>query len=289
MNLPGSTHVALGKKLFERFAWQKFEPHPEWAAYDKEKTGDAPLNWKNWIWFEQGSTVDAPIARRRFRKSFDVSDGKIASGVIHVGVDNQCIAYVNGQKVGEQNGWEPPRRFDLAPLLKQGRNVLAIEAENVLSPTVTKNPAGLICAGEVRYVDGTSTSLASDESWKASDVLTDDTWVTTGFADEGWSSAKVAAKYGEGPWGVFRPQQGGEIPPYSTGIAGEVRIVYVAQPRPVRLPSLEWGGAWKAAVFNPVTGETKALASFSVEKDGSARVTPPAFAGDWVLVLQQAK
>jgi hypothetical protein len=287
MNLPGSTHVALGKKLFERFAWQKFEPHPEWAAYDKGPTAEASPTWKSWIWFEQGSTVDAPIARRRFRKTFDVSDGKIASAVIHLGVDNQCVAYVNGQKVGEQNGWEPPRRFDIAPLLKPGRNVLAIEAENVLSPTVTKNPAGLICAGEVHYMDGTSTSLASDESWKASDALAGDTWKATDFAGEGWSAAKVAAKYGQGPWGALRQEQGGEIPPYSTGIAGEVRLVYVAQPRPVRLMSLDSDGAWKAEVFNPVTGETKALASFSIEKDGSARAMPPHFAGDWVLVLQK--
>jgi len=33
MNLPGSSQVALGKKLFEQFDWQSFQPHPEWAAY----------------------------------------------------------------------------------------------------------------------------------------------------------------------------------------------------------------------------------------------------------------
>jgi hypothetical protein len=33
MNLPGSRQVGVGKKLFEREEWQKFVPHPEWAAY----------------------------------------------------------------------------------------------------------------------------------------------------------------------------------------------------------------------------------------------------------------
>ena len=37
MNLPGSTQVGLGKKLFEQFAWQKFEPHPEWVRYADDK------------------------------------------------------------------------------------------------------------------------------------------------------------------------------------------------------------------------------------------------------------
>jgi hypothetical protein len=42
MNLPGSTQVALGKKLFEKFPWQRFEPHPEWAQYAAETGQEKP-------------------------------------------------------------------------------------------------------------------------------------------------------------------------------------------------------------------------------------------------------
>jgi hypothetical protein len=31
MNYPGSTQLGLGKKLLEKYSWQRFEPHPEWA------------------------------------------------------------------------------------------------------------------------------------------------------------------------------------------------------------------------------------------------------------------
>lgn len=31
MNYPGSTQLGLGRKLLEKYSWQKFEPHPEWA------------------------------------------------------------------------------------------------------------------------------------------------------------------------------------------------------------------------------------------------------------------
>jgi hypothetical protein len=34
MNLPGSRQVALAKKLLEQYPWHRFEPHPEWAAWD---------------------------------------------------------------------------------------------------------------------------------------------------------------------------------------------------------------------------------------------------------------
>ena len=42
MNLPGSTQVALGKKLFEQFDWQTFQPHPDWASYAPESPVPKP-------------------------------------------------------------------------------------------------------------------------------------------------------------------------------------------------------------------------------------------------------
>ncbi|HEV8608317.1 MAG TPA: DUF4038 domain-containing protein [Tepidisphaeraceae bacterium] len=33
MNLPGSSQVAAGKKLFEEYPWNKFTPHTEWARF----------------------------------------------------------------------------------------------------------------------------------------------------------------------------------------------------------------------------------------------------------------
>lgn len=33
MNLPGSRQVGFGKRLFEQYPWQRFQPHPEWAGF----------------------------------------------------------------------------------------------------------------------------------------------------------------------------------------------------------------------------------------------------------------
>jgi hypothetical protein len=40
MKLAGSTQVALGKKLLERFEWQRFEPKPQWATWVDEKSNE---------------------------------------------------------------------------------------------------------------------------------------------------------------------------------------------------------------------------------------------------------
>ena len=73
MNLPGSRQVGLGKKLFEKFAWQKFAPHPEWAQPTSAIAADKPT-WGQWIWYPEGEpTKDAPVAKRYFRKTFELS------------------------------------------------------------------------------------------------------------------------------------------------------------------------------------------------------------------------
>ena len=34
MKLPGSGQLGLAKRLLEKYPWQKFEPHPDWAAWN---------------------------------------------------------------------------------------------------------------------------------------------------------------------------------------------------------------------------------------------------------------
>jgi hypothetical protein len=33
MHLPGSTQIGLGKQFLEKYAWQRFQPHPDWASW----------------------------------------------------------------------------------------------------------------------------------------------------------------------------------------------------------------------------------------------------------------
>ncbi|MGI8965879.1 MAG: DUF4038 domain-containing protein, partial [Limisphaerales bacterium] len=53
MNLPGSRQVAFGKKLFEKYPWWKFQPHPEWTTFGAKSL----LSFEDcqWIWFPEGN------------------------------------------------------------------------------------------------------------------------------------------------------------------------------------------------------------------------------------------
>ena len=44
MRLPGSRQLGFAKQLLERYPWQRFEPHPEWAAWAQEQSQAAARN-----------------------------------------------------------------------------------------------------------------------------------------------------------------------------------------------------------------------------------------------------
>lgn len=284
MNLPGSAQMGHAKKLLERFEWWKFEPHPEWARIDAG--GEESVGWGDWIWYPEGNpTVDAPIAKRRFRKTIEIPPGgKIERAILHLTADNHFHAFVNGKEIGEDDGWESPWRFEIAAVLRPGKNVLAIEALNVWSD-VRANPAGLICGGEVTLSDGTRVDVRSGAGWKSADTpATSSEWTHADYNDSTWPAAKVIAHYGDKPWGDFNARPG-TLAPAAAGIDGQVRVIYVPQAQPIRVEHLQRDVRWRAEFFDPATGRSSAGADPVIDASGACRFDPPSTGHDWVLLL----
>jgi hypothetical protein len=286
MNLPGSTHVGLGKRLFSEFAWQKFEPHATWAQWASESSFNVPLG--DWIWYPEGDPAkDAPAAPRFFRTTFELpADVKIDKALLRATADDRLTVWVNGRELGTHSNHTALHDFDLVGKLNlSGRNVLAVRAENVYS-AVPANPAGFICGLSVTLVGGKRIDVASSADWRAANEERAG-WQDANFDDAGWQKARVAAHYGEGPWGKFSESSDGAFVPYATGIAGEVRMVYVPQARPVQIKQLEPDARYTAFYFDPVTGDRKDAPAYARDADGSWRVAPPEWSHDWLLVMRK--
>jgi hypothetical protein len=290
MHLPGSTQVGLGKKLFERYPWPKFEPHPEWATFAPRSL--LSLDGCHWIWFPQADAAhDAPAAKRFFRRRFTLPQDKpIASARLRVSADDRFTAHLNGRRLGgsidEAESWRAGRQFDdLTALFHPGENVLAIEAENLPSPGA--NPAGLIARLEVRFAAGDSLVVDSDASWRCADSAGAN-WPAPDFDDAGWFPARPVARYGDAPWGALTPpDRTGPFAPQSTGLPDGVRITYVPDPDPITLHDLAPRGAYAATCFDPVTGATTPLAPIRANDRGAALASPPGGCDhDWVLILE---
>ncbi len=231
MNLPGSRQMGLAKKLFEKFEWQKFAPHPEWAAYAETDSSLKP-KWAHWIWTPEGDpTTDAPVAKRYFRKTFELPSGKPPlHGMLWISADDRFVAYLNGKQIVSHAGTGTFASVDVLSKLKPGRNVLAVEAENLPAP-VPANPAALLANLQVQMASGKEHVIDTDTSWRcANEVTTDTKWKSIEFNDSTWKPAKDLGQYGRSPWGTFPSAT--TYGPYSTGIPGKVRIIYVPESRP---------------------------------------------------------
>jgi hypothetical protein len=286
MKLPGSRQVGLAKRLLEQFAFQRFEPHPEWAA----TVPAAKRAWKygEWIWFPEGQPAeDAPAGFRYFRRAFDIPAGRqIARAELRAGVDDKLTAYLNGQALGSHAGWKTARQFgSLAKRLAAGENVLAIRCEN--NPVATgKNPAGLLCRLEIEFADGGSLAIDSDRSWRASQAEAPG-WKGPNFDDRAWQQTMSVAPYGAGPWGQVGSPGDDFSTPFAAGIPGEARIIYSPAPTAIMLHHLEPGAAYVASYFDPVGGARTKIGRLAPDANGRSAVAPPAGANpDWVLILE---
>ncbi len=260
MNLPGSHQIGLGKKFLEQFPWQKFQPHPEWARYDVEPL--ASLDASHWVWFPEGDpAVDAPVAKRAFRVSFDLPAGKaIASGELRFSADDAATVWVNGEVVGSCKDWSVGTEVnDVGRHLHGGKNIIAVLAENKAA-NVAQNPAGLIAALQVRFVDGSTQELTSGSSWRASQQQPTG-WESADFDDSSWVAAKDLGKYGMQPWGILGGRDNKLDQPQSAGIPGKVRVIYMLHRQPIVVQHLEPGRAYKPTIFDPVTGQSLKIKS----------------------------
>jgi len=287
MHLPGSRQVALGKTLLEQYAWQNFQPHPEWAGFaDKSPPS---FDGGQWIWFPEGRPAEnAPAGKRFFRKSFTLPEGKaIKNARLLISADNAFEARLNDSILGTGTDWQAPRQLnDVAPKLKPGKNVLTVMAENLPDPGA--NPAGLIAGFEIHVADGETVKVVTDATWQCSNNAIDG-WDKASFDDALWTAAAIIGRYGDAPWGRIGPLNDDEVfAPQSTGIPGVVRIIYVPESEPIVVRQLDRSGAYAATWFDPESGAKMALPAVQADDAGLWKCSPPAgHDHDWVLILEE--
>jgi len=200
--------------LLDKSDWQG-----KWIGYDapnpyepKDKLKPLSLEDCMWLWHPSigNSTSPAP-GHIYFRKTIDVK-GKLKSARSCIAVDNEARFFVNSQMI---DGISMGKRqeTDLVKALKQGQNIIAI---NAINHGDSPNPASIIGKFELIYEDGTAETFKLDESLKVDNVWREGTeWTKPDFDTSKWKNLKPTAKWGEGPFG--KPTAGQLIlppPPY---------------------------------------------------------------------------
>jgi len=183
-------------------------PDADLSGWDLVKIGDplpslAPVWHAKWLLFGGDGEV------RYFRRKFDLQ-APVKSAAVTITADNAYELQVNGQKVGADGDWYTAETYDVATLLKQGPNVIAVRVSNEGSI------AGLLCEASIALENGDLVRVATDKTWRMVKTPRDG-WPATDFDDSGWGDPEEGgAPPGASPWGEVpglppEPNTGREI------------------------------------------------------------------------------
>lgn len=145
------------------------------AGVDRNPTSGATsgvVPGGHWIWSGRGNR---PAGEKVvFSKHLTLPNVQKARMVLTC--DNQYVLYVNDSRIGADRDWETVEVFDLTPVLREGKNVVRVEAMN---GGETPNAAAFYGWIELTADDQTVRSV-TDESWQANDqpavIIRDGPW-----------------------------------------------------------------------------------------------------------------
>ncbi|KAG5651760.1 hypothetical protein H0H81_007572 [Sphagnurus paluster] len=159
-----------------------------------------------WIWTPEANPPNAPGEDRAFRLTYTPPTGKSAvSADILIAVDDRFSLYVNGQLVGaspdsnSEFAWKAAQQYYVI-LGGSGPTAFAIRGINLRDVyTGGDSPAGLLLAILITHSDGSTSTLTSGATWRASKVIPAN-FEMPSLDDSNWSAASVLGKYGTAPW-----------------------------------------------------------------------------------------
>lgn len=162
--------------------------------FAKPKPSDhAALRSAKWIWERPGANQNEPNTVPIYvRFVFDL-DELPEKAALHATADDRVVSYVNGHRLGVNESWKTPARYDLAKHLVKGRNTIALEAAN------GTGPAGLIASA---VIDGEA--FGSNAQWKVTRKLAKN-WTAREFDDTAWASASELGPSSMAPWSLVDP------------------------------------------------------------------------------------
>jgi hypothetical protein len=253
---------------------------------------DLPIAAAQWVWYPEGQPAQsAPAGPVFFRRDVALAPNQeLVSARLEATADNSFTAFVNGVPVGNGGDWSTLFGFDIAPQLKSGANRIAIRAVNTEA-----GPAGLVCAMELKFADGSCKVISTDHQWAVSQTESAD-WQTAAATGNAWKPAGVLGPAGMGPWNMRTIDAADFYAPYDltaailkeAGVpedftaAGPVRyahrstedreIYFVANrsEKPVQADCVFRVAGRLPELWHPQTGEMRSLPEFKAEKNTTA-------------------
>jgi alpha-L-rhamnosidase len=193
--------TSAGKAVSAPAMWSMGLLKPEdwqgkWIGLDSGEVED-PIWTGKWVWFPEGTPEkEAPAGDRFFRRILDLPASEpVAQTVCRIAADDTFVLWVNGQEAGKGGG-KVTSTIDITPLLRPGRNVLAIKATNTEE---APKSAGLVAVFTVGDATKPDLVISTDADWRASQQEMSG-WKEKDFDDSSWQPALVISPFYNAPW-----------------------------------------------------------------------------------------
>jgi hypothetical protein len=188
-------------------SWQANWIGPQPNLYS---ASDKVLDDVDWIWCIEKSLnrvvapeLDTELGKCFFRREFEVLDhSQLRSAKVSLTTDNSFQLYLNGEMIAQNDQWEKVKTIDLLPYLNDGKNCIAIEAENSAyyhEPNRCQSPAGIIAKLVLVDNKGKNQTIPTDRNWRST-LSFYENWQMPGFKDIEWDSTVVLPKKGLASW-----------------------------------------------------------------------------------------
>ena len=133
--------------------------------------------------------------KRFFRHQFKLESTEVKSAKVLISVDDSYTLFINEQKVLSGNNWKITGKVDVTKHLKAGKNIIAIEAENLGD---IPKPAGILFALKIVNTDNSETLITSNTNWLSTDTKPNSQWNALSYNDSLWVKTR---NFGSNHWG----------------------------------------------------------------------------------------
>ena len=135
-----------------------------------------------------------------FRLDFN-DQKRVLSANIIIAADDNYTLYVNGVLIGQGNNYRQSQSYCVKLDSTTTTNIFAVAVQN---QGTAPNPAALLVAIKLTYIDGTSTTVVSDDTWHANSETVAG-FQSVGFDDSAWPYAVVVDNANSPIWGLPSP------------------------------------------------------------------------------------
>lgn len=183
----------------------------EWIGWDGGEEAQTKFEGGFWIWHPEGDALaGVPAETRYFRCTLNVpADRTLRRASVYVLADSNFVLWVNGEKAVDGVGFPFGTETDVAPMLRPGINVLAVEVTNQTEPPL--NPAGLLAEVRLEFTEGDPVVLTTDAEWLVASEVGEG-WRGLDFDDQSWPAARVLGPAGIAPWGPVSEDEHRRLP-----------------------------------------------------------------------------